>query len=71
MRSSLLRRGAAGEFEIADARAPVKAGSGGVVFVRVVERAIIHGINRDIGVVTPAIGSTGLASRAVKKMLFA
>jgi len=71
MRSAFLWCSAPGEFEITDARTPVKTGSGRVVFVRVVESAIVYRVNRDIGVVAPAIGSGALAARTVKKMLFA
>ncbi len=70
VRSPFLRRGALGEFEVADARTPVKAGSGRVVFVGVVEGAIVHRINGDIAVIAPAIGGAGLATGAIKKMLF-
>ena len=62
--------GAPGKPEIADAGTPVKAGSRRVGFVRVVKGAVVHRIDGDIGVVAPAIGGAGLATRAVKKMLF-
>jgi hypothetical protein len=71
MRRALLGRSALGKLEVPDTRAPVKAGGGRVVLVRVIEGAIVHRIDCDIAVITPAIGSTGLASRSIEKMLFA
>jgi len=71
MRSAPLRRSALGEFEVADACTPAKAGSGRVVFVRVVERAVVHRVNRDIAVVSPAIGRARLATGSIKEVLFA
>ena len=70
MRSALLRRSALGKPKIADARTPVEAGRRLIVFVRVVEGAVIHRINGDIAVIAPAIGGACLATGAVKKMLF-
>jgi hypothetical protein len=70
MRSSLLRRSALSKPEVADAGAPIEAGRGLVVLVRVVERAVVYWINGEIAVIAPAIGSACLAARAVKKMLF-
>ena len=70
MRSSLLRRSALSKPEVADAGAPIEAGRGLVVLVRVVERAVVYRINGEIAVIAPAIGSACLAARAVKKMLF-
>ena len=54
------------ENEIADARPPIKTASGGVVLVRVVERAIVDGINGNIAVIAPAIGRACLATGAIK-----
>ena len=71
MRSALLRRCALGELEVADARAPVEAGRRQVVLICVVKSAVVHRIDRDIAVITPAIGSACLATGAIKKMLFA
>ena len=70
MRGAFLRRGAPCKFEIADTCTPVKAGSGSVVLIGIVKRAVIHWINGDIAVIAPAIGGAGLAAGAVKKMLF-
>ena len=70
MRSPFLWRGASGKPEVADARPPIEAGSARVVLVRIVERAIVHWINREVTVIAPAIGGSGLAAGAVKKMLF-
>ena len=70
MRSPFLWRGASGKTEVTDARSPVKTPGRRVVFVRIVECAIVHGINGDIAVIAPAIGSARLAASAVKKMLF-
>ena len=58
------------EFEIADACPPVEAGSSRVVFVRVVECAVVDRINGDIGVISPAIRGAALAPGAIEKMLF-
>jgi hypothetical protein len=55
MRSTLLGRGAPGKPEVADARPPVKGGSSRVVLVGVVEGAIVHRINGDIGVIAPSV----------------
>jgi len=71
MRRALLRRSALGKLEVADARAPVKAGRGRVVLVRVIEGAIVDRIDCDIAVITPAIRCSTLASRSIEKMLFA
>ena len=69
MRCAVLRRCALGEPEVADSRAPVEAGCGRIVFVCVIERAIVHWIDCDIAIITPAIGRGILAARAIKKML--
>ena len=71
MRSALLRCGAAGKLEVADARTPVKAACCRVVFVCVIERAIVYGINSDIAIIAPAIGGARLAPGTIEKMLFA
>ena len=71
MHRALLRRCAFGELEVADARAPVEAGRGRVVLVRVIERAIVHGIDCDIAVIAPAIGGGTLATGPIEKMLLA
>ena len=69
MRSSLLWRSALSKPEVADAGAPIEAGRGLVVLIRVVERAVVHRIDCEIAVIAPAIGRSALATRAVKKML--
>ena len=69
MRRAFLRRSALGKFEVADAGAPIEAGCGLVVLVRVIERAIVHGIDCEIAVIAPAIRGSALAARAVEKML--
>ena len=71
MRCAFLWRSALSKPEVADASAPIEAGRGLVVLVRVVERAVVHRINGEIAVITPAIGGACLATRAVEKMLFA
>jgi hypothetical protein len=70
MRSPFLWCGAPGKPEIADAGTPVKAGSRRVSFVRVIKGAVVHRINGHITVIAPAIRRAGLASSAIKKMLF-
>ena len=69
MRRALLWRCALGEFEVADARAPVEAGRRRVVFVCVIESAIVHRIDCDIAVIAPAIGRSTLAAGPIEKML--
>ena len=70
MRRTFLRRSTLGKFEVADARAPVEAGRRRVVLVCVIERAIVHRIDREIAVIAPAIGRSTLAPGAIKKVLF-
>ena len=70
MRSALLRRSALSKPEVADACAPIEASRCLVVFVRVVEGAVVHGIDGEIAVIAPAIGGASLATGAVEKMLF-
>jgi len=69
MRRACLGSGALGEFEIPDPCAPVKAARGGIIFVSVIEGAVVDGINGKIRVIPPAIRSAALASGAIKKML--
>ena len=69
MRCAFLRRSALGKPEVADAGAPIEAGRGLVVLVRVVERAVVHRIDCEITVIAPAIGGGALAAGAVEKML--
>jgi len=69
MARAVLRRCALDKPEVADTRAPVEAGRRGVVLVCVVERAIVHRIDRDIAVIAPAIGGGTLAAGPVEKML--
>jgi hypothetical protein len=71
MRSALLRRRALGKFEVTDARAPVETGRRRVVFVCVIERTIVSGINSEIAVIAPAIGRSTLAAGPIEKMLLA
>ena len=71
MPRALLWRCALGKPEVADAGAPIEAGCGLVVLVRVVERAVVHRIDCEITIIAPAIGGSALAARAVEKMLFA
>ena len=70
MRCPLLRCGALGKLEVADACTPVKATRRLVVLVRVIEGAVVHGVDSHIAVIAPAIGGSCLATGAVKKMLF-
>ena len=70
MRSALLRGGALREPEVANLSAPVKAGRCRVIFVCVVEGAIVHWIDCQISVIAPATAGAGLAAGAIKKMLF-
>ena len=69
MRCAFLRRSALSKPEVADAGAPIEAGRGLVVLVRVVEGAVVHRIDGEIAVIAPAIGGSALAAGAVKKML--
>ena len=69
MRCTLLRRCALDKPEVADTRAPVEAGRRRVVLVCVIERAIVHRIDRDIAVIAPAIGGGALTAGPVEKML--
>ena len=69
MRCTFLRRSTLGEFEVADAGAPIEAGRSLVVLVRVVEGAVVHRIDCEITIIAPAIGSACLAAGAVEKML--
>jgi len=68
---AFLWRSALSKPEVADASAPIEAGRGLVVLVRVVEGAVVHLIDCEITIVAPAIGGSALAARAVEKMLFA
>ena len=70
MRSAFLRRSALGKPKIADARTPVEASCRRIVFVRIVEGAVVHRINGQIAVIAPAIGGPCLAASPIKKMLF-
>ena len=69
MSCSILRRCALSEGEVADTRSPVEAGRRRVVLVCVIERAIVHWVDRDIAVIAPAIGGCTLAAGPVEKML--
>ena len=69
MRCAFLRRSALSKLEVTDAGAPIEAGRGLVVLVRVIERAVVHRIDCEITVIAPAIGSSALAARAIEKML--
>src|SRR5258708_1304834 len=69
MRGAFLRRSALSKLEVADAGAPIEAGRGHVVLVRVVERAFVHRIGCVFTVNAPAVGCSALAARAVEKML--
>ena len=70
MCSAFLWRSAPSKLEIADACTPVEASRGGVVFVCVVECAVVRRIDSDIGVIAPAIRGAALAPGAIEKMLF-
>lgn len=70
MRRAVLGRSALGKLEVADARAPVKATCRLVIFVRIVECAVVYRIDRDVTVITPAIRGSTLAARSIEKMLF-
>jgi hypothetical protein len=61
-----LRRSALSKPEIADAGAPIEAGRGLVVFVGVVERAVVHRIDCEITIIAPAVGGSVLAARAIE-----
>src|SRR4051794_16939980 len=69
MPCSLLQRRALSKSEIPDAGAPIEAGRGLVVLIRVVERAVVHRIDGEIAVFAPAIGRGALAARPIEKML--
>ena len=70
MGCAFLRRSALSKLEVANAGAPIEAGRGQVVLVRVVETAVVHRIDREITVIAPAVRGRALAARAVEKMLF-
>ena len=70
VRSASWRRGALGKLEVANTRAPVEAACRLMVFVRVIEGAIVRWINGHIAVVAPAAAGVSLAASAVKKVLF-
>lgn len=71
MRRTFLRRSALCELEVTNASAPVELRRGLVVLVGVVERAVVHRIDRQIAVVSPSIPRCTLTTCAVEKMLFA
>jgi hypothetical protein len=68
---AFLWRSALSKPEVTDAGAPIEAGRGLVVLVRVVERAVVHRIDCEIAVIAPAVGGRALATGAIEKMLFA
>src|SRR4029453_4434084 len=59
------------QFEIGDARAPVKAARGVVVLGRKPEGLVVDRVHRHVAVVTPATGGGDLRTRAIKNMAFA
>src|SRR4026207_2506291 len=69
MPCALLRRSALSKPEVADAGAPIEAGRGLVVLIRVIERAVVHRIHGEIAVIAPPVGSTALAALPIENML--
>src|SRR5262249_11199157 len=58
---------AAREGEVPDPRAPVEARRRRVVLLRVPEGAVVHGVDRQVAVVAPAVARPALAARPREK----
>src|SRR6266446_493166 len=57
-------RTASRELEVANARPPIKSARRGIVFVGEPESAVVHRVNCHRAIITPTVGSAGLAAGA-------